>query len=372
MIVNIARTSALIFAAAVALTGCGGASAPFDVSAVPPAPDYTRSGSWLALPGRDGLERSAPAGLSPVNEAQAPADVFFIHPTTAKTEALNAPWDASDEVAPLNRAVLLGQASVFNGCCRIYAPRYRQASLAALGKSPEAVDLAYSDVAAAFREFIAHRNDGRPFILASHSQGTAHAVRLVQAEILGTPLQDRMVVAYLIGGYVPDAFPSIGLPICDSAEQTGCVLTWNAGKIGSLTARIVIHGKSYWWNGALKTEDQAPAMCVNPLTWRMQGQGTDASPERNPGSMPLPRDPFPTEASSFPALNPHLTGARCHDGMLEVEIPGDAPAEYGDPLTRLFGSYHLNDYGLFYGALRENAITRVHAWAASHPSSSGE
>jgi hypothetical protein len=358
-----------VTAATLILAGCGGGPAkPFDARAVPSAPDYARPEAWLALPGRNGLERSTPAEFSAVDEAAAPADVFFIHPTTVKgSDAWNAPWDAPDEAAPLNRAVLMGQASVFNGCCRIYAPHYRQASLRGLG-DPGAVDLAYADIAAAFRQFIAHRNAGRPFIIASHSQGTMHAVRLLQDQILGTPLQDRMVAAYLIGGYVPDAFPELGLPLCDAPDQTGCVLTWNAGKPGSLTARIVIHDKTYWWRGAMKAHDQAPAVCVNPLTWRLQGQGPGAAAaDANPGSMPLPRAPWPPGASPMAALTPGLTGARCHDGMLDVDLSNPAPAEYGDPLTRNFGSYHLNDYGLFYGSLRENTLRRVHAWTAAHP-----
>jgi hypothetical protein len=355
--------------AALILAGCGGGpSKPFDVRAVPPAPDYTQSDAWLALPGREGLERSAPAGFTVVDEATAPADVFFIHPTTVKgSEVWNAAWDTSDEIAPLNRAVLMGQASVFNGCCRIYAPRYRQASLKGLG-DPGAVDLAYADVAAAFREFIAHRNAGRPFIIASHSQGTLHAIRLLQEEILGTPLQGRMVAAWLVGGYVPEAFPELGLPLCDAADQTGCVLTWNSSKPGSVAARIIIYRKTYWWRGRKKSDHQAPAVCVNPLTWRLQGHGEDAAPaDANPGSMPLPRAPWPSVGAPMAALTPHLTGARCHDGMLEVDIPGDAPADYSDPLARNFGSYHLNDYGLFYGSLHENILTRVRAWTAAHP-----
>jgi hypothetical protein len=363
-----AIATALILAAPI-LAGCGGGpSRPFDAHAVPPAPDYTKSEAWLALPGREGLERSTPAGFAVVEEAAAPADVFFIHPTTTKDKsAWNTPWDASDEAAPLNRAVLMGQASVFNGCCRIYAPHYRQASLQGLSDDG-AVDLAYADVAAAFREFIAHRNDGRPFIIASHSQGTMHAIRLLQEEVLGTPLQSRMVAAYLVGGYVPDAFPELGLALCDSPDQTGCVLTWNTSKPGSLAARIIIYKKTYWWRGQRKSDDQAPAICVNPLTWRLQGHGRDtADAVQNPGSMPLPRAPWPSGAAPMPALMPHLTGARCHDGMLEVDIPKTAPNEYSDPLTRNFGSYHLNDYGLFYAALRENTLRRVQAWTVAHP-----
>lgn len=118
-----------------------------------------------------------------------------------------APFDASNEAGPLNPLVLLVKVSVFNGCCRLYAPHYRQATLAAL-KIPAAMDVTYSDIARAFRFYIAHLNHGRPFIIASHSQGTAHAIRLLQQEIFGKPLCPRLVAAYLIGGYVPTRLAS--------------------------------------------------------------------------------------------------------------------------------------------------------------------
>ncbi|MFC5344831.1 DUF3089 domain-containing protein [Brevundimonas staleyi] len=347
------------------LSGClGGPREPFGAQTTPPPPDYDRPSAWLAFPGRDGLERSVPDGLTAVAEAEAPADVFFIHPTTTDVrEVWNAPWDADDETAQLNPAVLMGQASVFNGCCRIYAPRYRQATLPALGYDRhQADDLAYADVVAAFHAFIGRYSEGRPFILASHSQGTFHAVRLLQEEIIGTPLQGRMVAAYLIGGYAPEAFPEIGLPICDAADQTGCVLSWNAAKIGSRTARLVIDDKTYWWNGGWKDQDQARAICVNPLTWRRQtASGATAPATLNAGGMPLPRAPFPARAETMPPFRPQLTGARCRDGMLEVDL-SDAPAAYGDLLTRFLGSYHMSDYGLFYAAVRANASVRAAAW----------
>jgi hypothetical protein len=365
----------LALAAFSALPGCGFSSprAPFDARTAPSAPDYANPVAWLAFPGRDGLERSAPKGLPPIVEAEAPADVFFIHPTTYRANNVwNAPWDASDDAAPLNPAVLLGQVSAFDGCCRFYAPRYRQATLTALSKSQPAVDLAYADVARAFRDFIVHHNNGRPFIIASHSQGTMHAVRLLQAEVLGTPLQHRLVAAYLIGGYAPADFAEVGLPICDGPRQTGCIVSWNTSKVGAGLARLVINNKTYWWRGAEKSAGQAPAICVNPLTWRAQGPDQPpAAAAANPGSLPFPKAPFPAAAITLSPLTPRLTGARCHNGMLEVEIPHDAPDGFSDTLSRLTGSYHLNDYGIFYGAIRANAVERVDAWTSAHVRSAG-
>ena len=356
---------AIVVVLLLAFTAIGGwglvqtPSPPFDLAQAPPAPDYAARHAWLAFPGSNGLERSAPPGMTAIDERRAPADVFFVHPTTFKGSPVwNAPFDASDEAAPLNPPVLLAQLSAFNGCCRLYAPRYRQATLNAL-KEPRALDLAYGDIAAAFRHYIAHDNHGRPFIIAAHSQGTAHAIRLLQEEILKTPLQRRLVAAYLIGGYVPDTFGELGLPICAAARQTGCVLSYNSSETGRTGARMITDTRTYWWRGRHVTNGRSRALCVNPLTWSRDGRATAAA---NPGSLPFPTAPFGDTAKHLTALVPALTGAECRDALLEVTVPWSAPSGFVDKLSILFGSYHLNDYGIFYAALRRNARDRVLAW----------
>ena len=337
----------------------GSPSRPFDAAQVPPAPDYARADAWLAFPGRNGLERSAPPGMTAVDEAKAPADVFFIHPTTyQQSDVWNVAYDHASEFDP---AVLLGQASVFNGCCRIFAPHYRQASLRALDDSREAVALAYGDVARAFRYFIEHENRGRPFLIAAHSQGAMHAVRLLQAEILGTPLQSRLVAAYVIGAYAPSDFGTIGLPVCDGPRQTGCILSWNTSQTGRTGAFQLIRDKTYWWRGGEKNTGQPPAICVNPLSWRREGA---APATDNPGSLPFPKGKADEPRRTLAALTPHLTGAVCDEGLLKVDIAWSAPSGFRDALSLIYGSYHLGDYGIFYAAIRRNAGDRVQARAA--------
>lgn len=345
---------------AAVLAACSaGAPRPVAVAQAPAAPDYTAPAAWLAFPGRGGLERSASPLTPAVAERFAQADVFFIHPATLKgSAAANAPWDVADADAPLTAPVLLGQASVFNACCRIYAPRYRQASFKG-SNDAAAVALAYGDVARAFRHFLAQESKGRPFIIASHGQGTGHALRLLQQEVLNKPLHRRLVAAYLIGGYVPANVGDVGLPVCDAAAQTGCVVSYNASPSGRHGARMRIDGETYWWRGALRKEEQAPAACVNPLTWRRDGA---APASANPGSQPFPAAPFPRAARALAAPLPQLTGAECRDGLLRVDIPRDAPAAWRDGLSLLTGSIHLHDYGIFDESLRRNALQRVVAW----------
>lgn len=336
---------------------------PFEQVTPPPAPDYAKAGAWLAWPGRNGLERSTPPGMKPVDEATAPVDVFFIHPTTfANNKVWNGAYDAPVSQSPLEPAVLLDQASTFNGCCRIYAPHYRQASVKGL-ENRKAADLAYSDVANAFRYYIAHENKGRPFIIASHSQGTGHAIFLLEKEILGTPLQKQMVAAYLIGGYVPEEFASIGLPVCDGPRATGCVISWNASKGWKASRMVIDNDKTYDWQGQTRRIGQTPAICVNPLTWRKDG-GAEA---KNPGSLKFPKAPWPDHGGTMGALYPDIAPAECGKKLLIVHVPWSAPTWFADGLSNLFGSYHINDYGIFYASIRQNAVDRTQQWMADHP-----
>src|SRR5690606_2347972 len=123
------------------------------------------------------------------------------------------------------------QAPAFNGCCAIYAPRYRQANgTAFFAPSPDgerALDLAYADVRRAFQAFQARRGAARPFVLAGHSQGAVLGERLLVEEIAGTPLRDQLVYAVLPGGAVTveglrERAPDV--PPCAAPDQVGCVV----------------------------------------------------------------------------------------------------------------------------------------------------
>jgi hypothetical protein len=359
-------TAGVLIIILVSLTGCGAWNAlsgrqSFSITMVPPMPDYAHASAWLAFPGRNGLERLAPPGFKAVDEASAPADVFFIHPTTyLKNDVMNAPYDIEGE---LNASVLLGQLSVFNGCCVLYAPQYRQASLRGI-PDDRAIGLAYSDALRAFRYYIAHYNHGRPFIIASHSQGTEHAVRLLQEEIVGKPLQDRLIVAYTIGAYTPSTFSTLGLPICSNAQQTGCIVSWNTVQKGRTGASFLVEKVKFWWQGK-RIVSSAPAVCVNPLTWNENG---NADALANLGTLEFPGRGISNLSTQLTSLLKGLTGARCTNSLLEVNLHPEL--SFSNWLALLFGSYHLNDYGIFYANLRSNASERVMSWKTFHSNSS--
>jgi len=321
----------------------------FSKERAPPAPDYVTDQAWAALPGAEESPASPPERL---------VDVFFLHPTTFLSPAgWNAAFDdpGRSAVAGIGADVgmtLRGQASAFAGCCRIFAPHYRQATLYAFLDSGDdglkAIDLAYQDVSRAFDAFLARRNGGKPFIVAGHSQGSIHLLRLVQERIAGTPLARQLVAAYAIGAAVPRDFNAI--PVCTGEKQTGCIASWNSvaepNSDRSRGGTVPI-----WLDGRYQQVGNRPLMCVNPLDWRLDGS---AGAQANLGV--LSRSPGDAKAT----IKKGYAAARCVGGELVVDLPSDRT---DFPLRVGAGaSLHNFDYSLFYENLRANAADRVKAF----------
>ena len=179
-------------------------------------PDYSKEENWAALPDKsDNADKIPCSNQLRDQQSNGDADIFFIHPTLyLKTNEKSNGWNADVTDTIVNKRVdestILYQASVFNGAGKIYAPRYRQAHIAAYYShkyedTSKAFDLAYNDVQRAFQYFLDHYNNGRPIIIASHSQGTTHAIRLLKDFFDGKPLMKQLVSAYIVGMPVYDS-----------------------------------------------------------------------------------------------------------------------------------------------------------------------
>lgn len=296
----------------------------------PPVPDYSLMSSWSALPDKKDSADALPLHSNLKDEQPiAKADVFFIHPTTF----LNAKnWNADVNDKHLNKATdqkpIRFQASVFNGSCKVYAPRYRQATLSSFFDTlngNKALDLAYEDIKAAFTYYLLHYNQGRPVIIASHSQGTWLGIRLLKDFFDNDSiLRKRLVAAYLIGGPATD-HEYLHIPSCDSAGQTGCYIGWGSFK---------------WGNHSMDSRYKN-FLCVNPLTWKRDE--TLASKELNLGGVP----------SNFSRIDPHICDAKCMKGKLWVHKPNKKG------YISLFGNYHIEDYEFFYMNIRQNVAYRI-------------
>jgi hypothetical protein len=309
-------------------------SGPFDPAQVPPAPSYKDAAAWSALPDRQDAADVAISALPALDQRSAPADVFYAHPTTYIGNRWNGPVLDARLGADTDRVATKLQASAFNACCAIYAPRYRQANGTAFTRPSQdgerAIDLAFSDVAAAFRYYLQHKNHGRPFILAAHSQGSVLAYRLLRQEISGKPPRDLLVAAYVVGAAIPEdikkELPDV--PVCATPEQTRCIIGWNAR-----SPQYVPGGFEMTLQKTTSGTATEPRLCVNPLSFRTDG--ALAGVEMNQGAL------FFDSAS--PAVLPGFASAQCKDGTLLVPQIGKPPRDF---MSRLLdhvlgeGNYH--------------------------------
>jgi hypothetical protein len=331
----------LFFIITILLSGCKKMpyqlKSHFSENLIPTVPDYSKVENWASLP-----IKSDPADKIPIKselkdrQADARVDVFFLHPTifTKKPET-QYEWNADVNDTKMNESVdnstILNQASAFNGSGKIYAPRYRQAHYHAfitkdVNDKKQSLDLAYTDIKAAFEYYLKNYNNGRPIVIASHSQGTVHATRLMKEYFDGKPLQKQLVAAYLIGiATQPDSFKNISP--CKSGDETGCFVSWNT------------YGRDYyppWHKSGLST-----ALSTNPLTWTLDDTYAPAS--MNKGGVG-PKFTF----------YPNLVDAQNHEGMVWVNRPNIK----GSKLVKN-ESWHIADINFFYVNIRENLAIRV-------------
>lgn len=310
--------------------------------AVPP--DYSRPSSWAARPDMRDSADVVPLAAWSDRQADAPIDVFFVHPTSYFGKSgfryWNAPLDEDACNARTDATSMKYQASLFNGVGRIYAPRYRQAHLQSFFSrktdlAAQALEVAYEDVRHAFAYYLDHDNQGRPFILASHSQGTVHASRLVKEFVDGKPLQQQLVAAYLVGFPVRrSAFSSVGP--CVKPDDTGCICSWR-------TVREGTHPRRYHFA-------DPDILVTNPVTWTADQPAS--SRDLHLGA--ILRD--------FHRLYPRLLDVRQNEDLLWVNKP-----KFPWSFLFLRKNYHIADYNFFYADVRHNALKRTKAYLAQHP-----
>ena len=318
-------------------------------------PDYASLASWIAQPTLrhdQDPSRWLPAGISLVKTG--PAEIFYIHPTTyLGTDHWNAPLNADQDTEFRTNLFVESQASAFNNVGDIWAPRYRQAAYGSFllrsKDAQQALDYAYGDVAAAFDEFVKQAGS-RPIILAGHSQGALHLVRLLREKIAGKPIARQIVAAYVVGWPISVAadLPALGLPACASPGEPRCILSWMSFREPA-NPDIIFHewAKTKGLNGAGRR--QRDVLCVNPISGAKDGA---ASPRDNPGML------VPTSDLNSATLQPQMIGAHCSNGLLIID--GMLP-QLG-PYVLPGNNYHVYDYALFWGAIRRDAAQRLAAW----------
>lgn len=293
--------------------------------------DYSDSNNWLAVEdnGKD-------------------VDVIYFYPT-----AFNKLSDDAPDVSDIDDAgmreeasvVYKLQATVFEDDCNIYAPFYRQVSAPytlTLSEEDNAALMSYSasqDPASALDYYFENYNNGKPFILAGHSQGS-QILTCILADYLSEHPEyyENMIAAYVIGYSVTEEYLATNthLKFAQGADDVGVIISYNTEGPANQGA-----------NNAVVREG---AISINPINWKTDD--TYASVSENLGSLDVEGNLVEGFADAKVDLERGVVICETADPELyAIAAPGD----------ELFGpeSYHGNDYGLYYMNLRENVKLRI-------------
>lgn len=311
-----------------------------------------------------------------------PIDCFYVYPTISRDATTYSDWNFSQDEEGF---VTLNQAARLQSQCRLYAPVYRQLTLNALGSriSGEKGGTAeqgdpYADVLDAFKTYMANDNEGRPFVLIGHSQGSAMLNQLIKGEVdPNEDVRDKLVGAYLAGGSV--AVPEgklVGgdfqhVPLCSKDGEAHCVITWATFRSTAPPPNGSFFGKPRAAEGV--------AGCVNPAAPGGGSANLDAYFPANADASILGSLGTSTKGKTWvdpsagkittPFVNiPDLVSGECatKDGFnyLAATVHGDPSDPRADDipgdLTPAWG-LHLVDVNLTMG----NIVDNVSAQAAT-------
>lgn len=362
--------------------------------APPASNNYSDSKSWLCRPGgHDACDIDLtttvirPGGKSTrerwTANAKAPVDCFYVYPTVSTDTTLNS--DMIPDPAELN--VIRQQFARFGSVCRTYAPLYRQVTLAGLrrmiGGAGGSLDhgVQYDDVRDAWNYYLEHDNQGRGYVLVSHSQGSFILQRLIREEIDGKPVQARMVSALLTGATlavprgkdVDGAFQHI--PLCHSASQTGCVIAYSSfrstvpppanTRFGKATGENMtaactnpasLAGGSGELHAYLSTDGRTIVGTTPPKPWVTPEQKIDTPWVSVPGMLTAQCTSNDNATYLEVTVHPDPSGHRTGDIIGDLGAPGPVLADWG---------LHLVDMNLAMGNLVDLVGRQSKAWGST-------
>lgn len=292
-------------------------------------PDYNNTAAWAYW--RVGENKAA--------------DLFIVCPTVDLGTDGHTNMSLTDENIKGNFTGALNmQRGIYEKNCRMYAPYYRQATLAdydlPANEAEPYFNLAYKDVRAAFVYYMQHENNGRPFVLAGFSQGAEMCLRLLKEFGNENFVKDNMVACYAIGWrFTPqEAAEYLYVQPAKCADDLGKVIIFNSEAPEVTSSAIVPEG--------VKT------FAINPLTWSC---GSQKAPKTlNAGAC------FTDYSGAVVREVPQFTGCYIDSvrGTLKVTDVDKKEFVSGLPLFTE-GVYHIYDYQFFYRNLQQNVNLRI-------------
>ena len=295
--------------------------------------DYSDPNNWLSLP-------EAP---------EKTVDVIFLYPTVYGTMA-----EASEDVACIDdMSMRIGaaltaatQASVFGESCNVFIPYYRQFTVEALlemdASYPQLLQFCVSqDIYRMLDYYFKYENQGRPFILAGHSQGSLWLTLVLEDYMAEHPdYLQNMVAAYVIGYSVTEDYLVRNPPLkfAEGPDDTGVIISYNTEGPGNKDR----------YNCVVREG----AIAINPITWKRDSSYVPVT--ENLGSLNAEGELGPGIADARIDLERGVVVCESIEAMPQLQ---EAMAEFFGP-----ESYHLQDYSLFYGNLQKNIADRIAAF----------
>ena len=295
--------------------------------------DYSDKNNWLRQP-----------------EATKDVDVFYVYPTEYADDSEGASMFADINDQSLREAwkgVYQMQGTVYEESANVFAPYYRQVNMALASKlSREKLNAAFAstpkeDVFAALDYFFENLNDGRPFILASHSQGS-----IMQSFVLAEYMKvhpeylKRMIAAYVIGYSITEDYLKANphLKFAEGADDTGVIISYNTEGSGNDNNIVVLPG----------------AISINPINWKRDE--TYASTEENLGGY------IGNEKLGIMENIPNAADAQINlkRGVIITTSKAMEPMPGPEPFGT--ASFHSGDYALYYYNIKANVATRIAAY----------
>lgn len=289
--------------------------------------DYNLDQNWAFNP-----KISLTKDIYPKNYPQSKINyniaVFYIHPTTYFN---GSDWNVDTSYFRNNDLIdlcLENQASVFDGLGELYAPHYREMHIHAYTDTINgflAFDYAYGDVLNAFNKFISEIGE-KKYIIASHSQGTNHAIKLIHDRIIPDKnINKNLILSYLIGMDLKKT--TLNIPECDGNTKLYCLECWRSFNRDYLPTDWN-YGQDY--------------ISTNPIISNTSDGYTNMIDHMGI-LLPSRKIKFTSSISVNDTL-----------GILWVDIKSRSLKRYID------NSYHKADYNLFWPNIRNTLISRLH------------
>ena len=344
----------------------------FDIKEIPQDPDYSNDDYWATLPSFSSVAELLPKELNEENNKNE-VDCFFVHPTGFFLKEWNFNISKDSSTFQRTELMLATQASAFSKIANIYAPEYRQATFSAISTNQKnnssfSLELAYQDVKKSLLYYIENLATNKPLILASHSQGSLHAQRLLSEECFQSYFKSNLIAAYLIGYPLEqDYIDYLGYGISLSEEQIKPIIQFQTIGQGGKRQRLkfwMYDGEGYSLKPIKKLATTNPISWNDSSNWHKSEFDSLVMPKISGPSILI--DYFREESNSsyikelWMPKNQEFSARLGIDGHIEVR-----GATIDRILTKDIGwnkDLHIWDYQIFWNHIRKNVKKRINTF----------